>query len=305
MFGVLTFHAGLEAAFRAWADRAVFYAPRIAGALVVLIIGSLLAKAARSTAVDSLAKATDDRRAGNAWGTIVQYGVMLLVIVAALAVAGISLGAMMVAVGAIGFAVAFAMQDTIGNFISGLIILTTHPFARGDVVEIAGEEGTVEQIGMRSTQLRSFDGLRVEVPNKEVLNNAMTIFSYHEHRRWAVAVGVGYDDDIAGAKGTALEAAQSVEGVLEDPEPQVFVEELGGSSVNLKVTFWTERLPRGNMLAVRSEVTRSVKEALVEAGYDIPYPIRTIFMHEENGAGNGGSGPDGEGQDVATATERG
>lgn len=302
MFGPLSFHAGLQPAFEAWADRAVFYAPRIAGALVVLIVGMLLSKAARTTAIDSLAKATGDQRAGNAWGTIVQYAVMLLVIVASLAVAGVNLGALMVAVGAIGFALAFAMQDTIANFISGLIILSTHPFADGDAVRIAGEEGKVEAIGMRSTQLRTFDGLRVEVPNRNVLNQAMTVFSYHDTRRWDVLVGISYDDDIPGAVDTVLEATRGIEGVLDDPEPEVFVEELGGSSVNLKVRFWTRELGRGSMLSIKSEVTREVKEALVEDGYDIPFPIRTIFMHEEGGSGNGGQRSDGEDQEVRAAS---
>ncbi len=303
MFGPLSFHAGLQPAFEAWADRAVFYAPRIAGALVVLIVGMLLSKAARTTAIDSLAKATGDQRAGNAWGTIVQYAVMLLVIVASLAVAGVNLGALMVAVGAIGFALAFAMQDTIANFISGLIILSTHPFADGDAVRIAGEEGKVEAIGMRSTQLRTFDGLRVEVPNRNVLNQAMTVFSYHDTRRWDVLVGISYDDDIPGAVDTVLEATRGIEGVLDDPEPEVFVEELGGSSVNLKVRFWTRELGRGSMLSIKSEVTRAVKQALVDEGYDIPFPIRTIFMHEEGGSGNGGSRSDGEDQEVRAASQ--
>lgn len=302
MVGLLSFHAGLRAAFDAWADRAIFYAPRLVGALVVLTVGFMLAKAARNTAVDSLAKATGDQRAGNAWGTIVQYAVMLLVIVASLAVAGVNLGALMVAVGAIGFALAFAMQDTIANFISGLIILTAHPFADGDAVRIAGEEGTVETIGMRSTQLRTFDGLRVEVPNKNVLNQAMTVFSYHDTRRWDVLVGISYDDDIPGAVDTVLDATRGVEGVLDDPEPEVFVEELGGSSVNLKVRFWTEKLPRGSMLSIKSEVTRAVKQALVDDGYDIPFPIRTIFMHEEGDGGNGGSRADDEDQGVTAAS---
>lgn len=303
MFGLLSFHAGLRAAFDAWADRAVFYAPRLVGALVVLIVGFMLAKAARSTAVDSLGKATGDQRAGNAWGTIVQYAVMLLVIVASLAVAGVNLGALMVAVGAIGFALAFAMQDTIANFIAGLIILTTHPFADGDAVRIAGEEGTVETIGMRSTQLRTFDGLRVEVPNKNVLNTAMTIFSYHDTRRWDVLVGISYDDDIPGAVDTVLEATRGIEGVLGEPEPEVFVDELGGSSVNLKVRFWTEKLPRGSMLSIKSEVTRAVKQALVDEGYDIPFPIRTIFMHEQGAAGNGDPRADGDDPEAHAATQ--
>jgi small conductance mechanosensitive channel len=240
---------------------------------------------ARRWAKKALTRASGDERAGNSWGRIVQYSVLILGLVAALAVAGVSLSALMVAVGAVGFALAFAMQETIANFIAGLIILTTHPFARHDVVEINDVEGTVDEISIRSTKLSTFDGLKVEVPNQQAISNNITVYSYHPHRRFEVAVGIGYDDDIEGAIETALAAAAEVDDVLDDPAPEAFVTDLGGSSVNLNVRFWVERAGRGAMLATKGDVAAAVKEALDEAGYDIPYPIRTIYMHDGDGVG--------------------
>ncbi len=270
--------------FRAWFDNALLYVPQVVFGLAVFVLFVLLGGIARTGAVRAFTQASGDRRAGNAWGTIVRYCVLLLGVVVALAVAGVELSAMMVAVGAIGFGLAFALQDTLANFFSGLLILTTHPFARDDAVEVNGAQGVVEEIKIRSTKLKTFDGLKVEVPNKAVLGSNITVFSEHPTRRYDVAVGIGYDDDIEGAIETALEAVAEVEDVLEDPAPDVFVTELGGSSVDLIVRFWVQRSDRASMLKTKGDVAQHVKEALDEAGYDIPFPIRTIYMHDADGA---------------------
>lgn len=292
MLDLLVSVADLEAVFRAWFDNAIRYVPQVVFGVGVFLLFTVLASAARSGAVSAFTRASGDRRAGNAWGTIIRYCVLLVGVVAGLAVAGVELSALMVAVGAIGFGLAFALQDTLANFFAGLLILTTHPFARDDTVEINGAQGTVEEIKIRATKLKTFDGLKVEVPNKAVLNSNITVFSEHPMRRFDVAVGIGYDDDITGAVETALAAAGEVEDVLGDPSPEVFVSELGGSSVNLNVRVWINRTDRASMLRIKGDVAQRVKEALDEAGYDIPFPIRTIYMHEAEGTGSNGREPE-------------
>jgi small-conductance mechanosensitive channel len=284
MLGLLVGYGDLEAVFRAWLDNAIRYLPQVLMGLGVLLLSVIVAGWAKKVSRRTFKQTTGDRRAGNAMGTVVRYAVLFLGLVAALAVAGVDLGAMMVAVGAVGFALGFAMQDTIANLVAGFIVLSTQPFASEDAVRINDAEGKVEEISIRSTALRTFDGLKVEVPNKEVISNNITVFTEHPTRRFTIAVGIGYDDDIAGAVETAREAAASVDAVLDDPPVDVFVNELGGSSVNLNVRFWVERSSRGEMLEHQSRVTKAVKEALVDDGYDIPYPIRTVYLHEENGA---------------------
>lgn len=283
MFGFLVSVAEIQQIFQAWLDNALLYLPQIVFAIGVLVLFVLLAEGARSTAVKAFTRASGDERAGNAWGTIVRYAVLFLGFVVALAVGGVQLSAMMVAVGAIGFGLAFALQDTIANFFSGLLVLTLHPFARGDAVEINGAEGKVEEIKIRATKLRTFDGLKVEVPNRQVLNGNITVFSEHPTRRFDVAVGVGYDDDLDGALETARRAAAGVEDVLDDPPAEVFLTDLGGSSVNMAVRFWVRRTDRASMLRIKGDVTGAVKDALVEEGYDIPYPIRTIYLEDGGG----------------------
>lgn len=277
--------SGLRAAFEVAVDRVVAQLPALTLGIVVFVAFYLGAKVARGGATTALTRIARDPRAGSAWGVIVHYVVLLVGIVAALATAGVDLAALMVAVGALAFGLAFAMQDTVANLISGLIILTSHPFSTGDAVEAAGQKGVVEEIGIRSTKLRSFDGLHVEVPNREVLGAPITVYTYHRTRRFDIGVGISYDDDITGAVETALTAVRSVPEVLDDPAPEVLVDELGGSSVNLIVRFWMDRTTGVSLLVTKAEVIRRVKEALDEVGYDIPYPIRTLYLHGAGGSG--------------------
>jgi small-conductance mechanosensitive channel len=276
-------HSTIEAAAMNYLQEALRQLPAVLAGIGVFILATILASAARRGAQKSFKRAGADERGANAWGTIVKYVIWILGLVAGLAVGGVDLGAMMVALGAIGFALAFAMQDTIGNFIAGLILLTSHPFARGDRIAVDGTMGTVEEVGMRSTKIKTFDGLRVEVPNRAVLSSSMTILTHYPTRRVEAIVGVSYDDDIPGAIETAKEAMASVGDVLDTPEPEVLVDELGGSSVNLKLRFWVSvEEGRASWLQTRTEAIRTVKEELEAAGYDIPFPIRTVFLHEES-----------------------
>ncbi len=280
MLSVLVTRADVEASFRSFASDAVALLPRLALAVVAFVAFVLFARAAREAAKRSTVRSTGDARAGNALGTLTRYVVLFLGFVVALSIAGVSLSAMMIAVGAVGFALAFGMQETIANLVAGLIILTTRPFASEDTVEVNDAAGTVDRISIRATKIKTFDGVKVEVPNRAVLQNNITVFSEHPTRRFDVAVGIGYDDDIEGAVEAAREAAQGIEEVLEDPPVEAFVTELGGSSVDLAVRFWVQRAGRGTMLRIKGEVTRAVKEALDEAGYDIPFPIRTVYLED-------------------------
>lgn len=288
MLGLLVGYEDVHLAFEGFLERLVAALPRIGAGMLALVAFVVLARVGARSVESGMLRATGDARAGHAVGALARYAVLFLGLVAALAIAGVSLSAMMIAVGAVGFAVAFALQETIADFISGILILVSRPFAREDSVEINEKKGVVESIRVRSTKLRTFDGVKVEVPNREVLANNITVFTEHPTRRFDVAVGIGYDEDIGAAMRAAERAAAGVEDVLEDPPVEVLVSELGGSSVDLIVRFWVQRSSRGTMLATKGEVMRAVKEALDEEGIDIPFPIRTVYLHgEANGEGDG------------------
>lgn len=209
------------------------------------------------------------------------YLIYPITLVLMLGVLGVPIGSFGTAVGLIGLGLSFALKDVIANFISGILILIGRPFKVGDQIKVSGEEGTVEDIRIRATDVKTYDGRKVIVPNSQLYNGVVINNTAYDQRRFEVIVGVGYDDNIDTAVDLAMESLEEADMVEADPEPQVLVNELGGSSVNLKLRGWT-RPSKANMVKAASQATQGVKEKYDENGIDIPYPIRTIYMNNED-----------------------
>lgn len=197
-----------------------------------------------------------------------------------LGVVGVPLSALGTAVGLVGLGLSFALRDILANFISGIFILLNQPFKIGDQIQVGDEEGTVRDIRVRATDIKTYDGRKLIVPNSSLYNNTVVNNTAYGKRRFAVIVGVGYDDDIQTAKELARETLDEAELVEDTPSPQVLVDELGGSSVNLKLRGWAHS-ERADQTKAASEVTQLIKEKYDTKGIDIPYPIRTVFLNEE------------------------
>lgn len=226
-----------------------------------------------------------DRRGGDQHAAVTgkkisAYLIYSLTFVALLGVFGVPLTSLGAAVGLIGLGISFALKDMIANFISGVLILGSGEFKIGDQIEVAGEEGTIKDIRIRATDVKTFDGRKVIVPNSKLYSDVVINHTAYDERRFEVIVGISYDDDIQKAKELAMESLEEAETVDAEPEPQVLVNDLGDSSVNLKLRGWTKP-SRANLVKASSEITQLVKEKYDEAGIDIPYPIRTVFMDEE------------------------
>jgi small-conductance mechanosensitive channel len=228
----------------------------------------------------SIEKKNGDKHAVITSKKISAYVIYSLTLVVIMGIFGLPLSALASAVGLIGLGVSFALKDMIANFISGLMILINRPFKIGDQITVEGESGTVRDIQIRATSVKTYDGRKVIVPNSTLYNDTVINNTAYDERRFEVVVGIGYDEDIQKAKDLAMESLKEAEGVDPEPEPQVFVNELGGSSVDLKLRGWTKP-SKANMVKSASEVTQIVKEKYDEAGIDIPYPIRTVYMNEE------------------------
>ncbi|MBC5792467.1 MAG: mechanosensitive ion channel family protein [Nanohaloarchaea archaeon] len=208
------------------------------------------------------------------------YIIYTLTFIVLLGVFGVPLTSLGAVVGLVGLGLSFALKDMIANFISGVFILANGEFKIGDQIEVAGEEGTIKDIKIRATDIKTFDGRKVIVPNSQLYSDVVINNTAYDERRFEVVVGIGYDDDIEKAKELAFEALEEAEGIEAEPEPQVLVNELGGSSVNLKLRGWTKPT-RASQVKASSELTQLVKEKYDGAGIDIPYPIRTVYMNEE------------------------
>ncbi|WP_082111501.1 mechanosensitive ion channel family protein [Spirosoma radiotolerans] len=177
-------------------------------------------------------------------------------------------------------AIGFAFKDILQNFFAGLLILWRRPFKVGDQIKINSFEGTVEDINMRSTRLKTYDGERVILPNGDVYTSSILVRTAYDKRRVKFVVGIGYPDSIDQARRVIHGVLSRIDGVLKEPSPWVYVSELAGSSVNLTVYFWVES-HQANVLKVSDQVVTGIKLALDEASIDMPYPHSVILLEKQ------------------------
>ncbi len=251
----------------------------IGGALVVILLAFAADFITNRLVERSIERSNGTKHASATAQKLTSYIIYAVSLVVILGLFGVPLSALGTAVGLIGLGISFALREMIANFISGLMILINRPFVIGDQIEAEGEAGTVEDIRVRATDMRTFDGRKVIIPNSKLYNETVVNNTGYGKRRFDVIVGIGYDEDIQTARDLALETLKEAESVELDPEPAVLTDELDGSSVNLRLRAWTHT-GRASVVKAASEVTQLVKEKYDEEGIDIPYPIRTVYMEE-------------------------
>ena len=188
---------------------------------------------------------------------------------------GFSPGQLIGALGIGSVAIGFAFKDIFQNLLSGILILLGEPFRIGDDIIVEGLEGTVEDIQIRATFLRSYDGRRLVIPNATVYTSPITVNTAYNRRRCEFVVGIGYDDDIDKAKGIINRILDNNANVLGNPAHTVTVTALADFSVNLTVRWWID-LKETNILASASEIQAEVKQAFNREGVNIAYPIQEM-----------------------------
>ncbi|MFB6159384.1 MAG: mechanosensitive ion channel family protein [Candidatus Nanohalobium sp.] len=255
-------------------------ASTITAAAVLIAAGWLINRLSNRFIDRTVERRGGDEHAAVSAKKVTAYLIYPVTIVLALGALGMPISSLGTALGLIGLGVSFALKDMIANFISGILLLIGQPFKVGDQIKAAGEEGTVQDIKIRATDVRTFDGRKVIIPNSQLYNGVVINNTAYDQRRFEAVVGIGYEDDIETARELAEQALEEAENVEKQPEPQVLVNELGGSSVNLKLRGWAKP-SKANMVQAASQVTQNVKEKYDENGIDIPYPIRTIYMNNE------------------------
>jgi small-conductance mechanosensitive channel len=177
-------------------------------------------------------------------------------------------------------AVGFAFHDILQNFLAGILLLLTEPFKIGDQIIVNQFEGTVENVETRATTIKTYDGRRVVIPNSHLFTESVVVNTAFPVRRSEYTVGIGCSDDIADAMRLMLEAMRGVEGVLEEPAPDVLVAELGDFSVNIRARWWTDSV-RSNLLKVRGRVIAEMKQRLLAHGIDLPFPTQQVLFHDQ------------------------
>ena len=210
---------------------------------------------------------------------IIHKVVMLIGVLVALAALDVNVGPIMAMVGAAGFVVAFALQGTLSNFASGLMIMLYRPYDIGDVVDVAGIMGTVESMTLVSTSIVTADNRLMVVPNNSIWGNIITNVTHSDTRRVDLKFGIGYNDNIEKAEAVMNKILADHPLVLADPEPKVAVTELADSSVNFNCRPWVKT---ADYWTVYSEITRAVKEEFDREGISIPYPQSDIHVIGQN-----------------------
>jgi small conductance mechanosensitive channel len=191
---------------------------------------------------------------------------------------GINVAAAVAGLGVAGIAVGFAAQDALANVIAGIVIFLDRPFVVGDWVEVEGEYGRVSEITLRSTRIRTPRNTWVVIPNKQIVDAVLENHSKHGEIRIDVPIGIAYKEDIDQAREVLLEAVSKLDGVLEDPAPDLIVVGLGSSSVDLKVRVWIHHADREQ--ATYFGVAETSKKALDAAGIQIPFPHLQLFVDQ-------------------------
>jgi small conductance mechanosensitive channel len=252
------------------------YALDLLGAILLIIFGWILAGWAQRIlrrALDRIDRLDPTLRPLIA--SVARYTILIFVIVAVLAQFGVQTTSIIAALGAIGLAVALALQGTLANIAAGVMLMLLRPFTVGDYIDAEGLAGTVDKVGLFTTRMHTFDGVFREVPNSQLWNRAILNYSRLPTRRIDVTVGVSYDDDIERAMSVLKDLLDGDTRVLHEPPAQVMVAELADSSVDINLRCWVKR---ENYWDLRFDITKGAKVRLGQEGITIPFPQRDVHL---------------------------
>lgn len=208
-------------------------------------------------------------------GNIVRYVILAFTVIFVLNRFGLETTSLVAALGAAGLAIGLALQGTLSNIAAGVMIIMFRPIKVGDFVQISDKMGTVKDISLNFTELASIGNTQIIIPNSEVWGNTIENYSVYPTRRADWTFGVSYDSDLKLAETTILQTIMADPRSKSDPEPFIQVNNLGDSSVDFLVRVWVDA---SVYFAYQADMKRKVKEALDDAGIEIPFPYRTLVM---------------------------
>ena len=287
---------GIEGALRAavarLAESVLTVIPRAVAAMLVLGLTWAVAVAARRGLRMIFRRTISDRTVENLIRQVTYYAIWLLGFVVAVDALGFRPQTVVTGLGLTGLALGFALKDIISNFVSGLLLLALRPFELGDEIVVGETEGRVERIELRATQIRTYDGRAVLVPNAEIFTSRVVNNTAAPVRRGSIDCTLGYGDDLRRASTALASAAASAPGVLEQPPVSVRIRELTASDVLMEVRFWTDSR-RSDLLATSHAVRLGAIDALRSAGIALPDgAVRKVIIADRMPPGSGSGSPD-------------
>jgi len=254
-------------------------ATTIAIAVGIMVVGLLVAAAIQRLLRRTLVAFGAPSHAARIISRLVYYAIAFFAGVSALAAAGVNVTGLLFAGGILGLALGLASKTIVSSFLSGLFLYFDKPFKLGDIVEIKTDQGTITgsvvDASLFSIRVRTLEGTVTRIPNDKVFGAVMRNLTGVVARRIEYIVGISYSSDIEKARKVILEALESYPWALAEPKPQVFVDELGDSSVNLRVWVW---VPAQKWIEARYILLQRIKEYLDRAGIEIPFPQRVVWL---------------------------
>lgn len=254
------------------------YSFQIVGALIILVIGVKLAGWLGRMVTRLCEKREIDLTLGRFFGNLTKIMVLVFVIIIAIGKFGISIAPFIAALGAVAFGSSFAIQGPLSNYGAGLSIILSRPFVVGNTIMVQGVSGVVDEIRLAATILTNEDGEKITIPNKHVVGEI--IHNSFANKVAEVSIGISYGADPQLAINTIRQVLAGIDGVCQEPPPQVGIEAFGDSSVNLGMRYWIQTTRYFHVLY---QVNQDVYAALKKAGVTIPFPQREVRMLKEEG----------------------
>ena len=261
-----------------WANDFIKLLPNIALASLILVIGFFIAKFLRGVVKKLLSKVIHNKTLDTLFSSLIYIFLLGIVIFTALSVLQLdkAVTSILAGAGILGLALAFAFQDIAANFMSGIFLSIRRPIAIGDVVKIQNYMGKIEEINLRDTVIRTYQGQMVIIPNKSIFQNPIENYTTLGKRRMDLELGVSYGDDLDHVKKVTLAAVSDIEGISGDEEVTMFYTSFDDSSINLVLRIWFPTVAQVNFLEVRSQAIIKIKKAFDAENISIPFPIRTM-----------------------------
>ena len=250
---------------------------RILVAVAIWFIGKWIAGKATAALKKLMRRTGMDDMLVQFLGNIFYALLLIAVLIAALDHLGLQTTSLLAIFGAAGLAVGLALKDSLSNFSSGVMLILFRPFKVGDYIEAAGVAGTVEEVRIFSTLIKTPDNCQIIIPNGQIYGGTIVNVSAKPTRRVDLVFGIGYDDDIRKAKELISAILDQDERILKDPAPAIALGELGDSSVNINVRPWVNS---GDYWPVRADLLENVKLAFDSNGISIPFPQRDVHLYE-------------------------
>ena len=259
-------------------DLLLAYVPRLVLAIITLFVGLKLIKWIVGLTRKGFEKREVEPTISNFLSNIIKFTLNIVLLISVIGMIGVETASFVAILAAMGFAIGMSLQGSLSNFAGGVLIVLFKPLKKGEFIEAQGVSGTVIDINIFTTTLKTPDNKRITIPNGPLANGNITNFSREDKRRVDMVVGIGYDDDFKKAKKVLSKIISKQKLTLDEPKPLIRVSNLGDNSVDLNVRFWVNTK---DYWETYYDITENIKETFDKKGISFPYPQRDVHLIEE------------------------